>query len=256
MSSKTIINGLLLLAAGGFVLAACVEPIAVSRGTRIPPEHRGLSSAAVTEAFTKHERGERLSVAATLIDFSYLRAVSRERNRSREVERETYRQYVRRQTTFYVHLVLHGRDSCREPTSEDEEGSGSPLRFQDWTFALATSSGRERALIDVDPGPTQLAPSGGCLVQGYVHFRGNIGSRDEWVELDVSFEGERRLQSRLRWDVALFRPSRRTKRPPRSNRRPPRQRDEAGDHVDDEREDESDDEGDDDFGEDSEAPTE
>ncbi len=212
-------------------MVSCVERIRVSRGTRIPPEHRGVSSAEVTETFTRHVRGERLSMAATMIDFSYVRAITRERARDRDSEREAYHQYVRRQTSFYVHLVLHGRESCRAPRVEGDEDDAepNPLDIESWTFAVEMSNGRELELDEVEAGPTQLAPSGGCLVQGYVHFRGNIGRRDEWLQLEATYGDERRLRADLRWDVELFRPSGadRSKRPPSSRPRPSRPRPES-----------------------------
>ena len=208
----------------------------VSRGTAMPPEHREVSSAELTETFTKHVRGERLSMAATIIDFSYLRAITRERDRSIDLEREAYQHYIRSQTTFYVHLVLHGRESCRSvggSRDDNEEESGEVLDFRSWDFTLRDSSGDERQPSELEPGPTQLAPSGGCLVQGYVHFEGNIGRREEWVELESSFGGEdRRYRADLRWDVQLYQPPRR-RRPPderrRRGRRPPRDDDRRDD---------------------------
>ncbi len=194
----------------------CTERIRVSRGSRIPPEHRGSSSAEITETFTRHLRGERLSVAATLIDFAYVRAVTRERGRSVDSEREAYQRYLRRQTTFYVHLVLHGRESCRTARRDgrgSDEDDADALSFDAWSFVLVSSGGQEVEPSSVDAGPTQLAPSGGCLVQGYVHFDGNIRRNVEWIQLEASLADDRHLRADLRWDVELFSPARRGQRP-------------------------------------------
>ena len=103
---------LVVIVLAGVALSGCAERLRTSRGTRIPPELRGLSSAELTERFTRDSVGEHLSMVATLVDFSYVRAVSRERSRVHDQERAAYERYVRRQTTFYVYLVLHDRESC------------------------------------------------------------------------------------------------------------------------------------------------
>lgn len=231
--SRAATLALLVLAVG---LGGCVESVRVSRGTRMPEELRGASSAQVVEHFTRLDRGTELSVVATLIDFSYLRALSRERGRATEVEREAYDRYLRRQTTFYVYLTLHEAESCTpgarppsgaraEDEDEEEEDEGPrPLRgrldLRAWSFTLSTPGRPDREAQDVEPGPTQLASGGGCLIQGYIHFRGSPPRDARSLVLHVS-EGEGRdaLRSELRWDLEPWSPPRRSRsRRPRPDR--------------------------------------
>jgi hypothetical protein len=217
---------LLFVLAAGIVVSGCAETVRLSRGSRIPPEHRGVSSAEVTEAFTRHVRGERVSMAATLIDFSYIRAVVLERGRSREQEREAFDRYVKRQTSYYVNLVVHGLESCstgrgRPPSDEgDDDGAQGLLDLNEWGFEMRTSSGRPREPESIEPGATQLAPSGGCLVQGYLHFPGSISSRDEWVELEASGGDRGRIKAVVRWSVERWTPAKRSKSSGRARPRP------------------------------------
>ncbi len=205
------------------VLSGCTDRLRVSIGTRMPDVHRGASSVQVTERFSRVARGEELSVVATLIDFSYLRAITRERSRPIEVERQAYERYLRRQTTFYVYMVLHGEENCR-PTerraARARRRRGNRLDLRNWSFTLRTSDGRERDASEIDPRNTQLAPTGGCLVQGYVTFDGNIPRRAQWVALDASNErDDEELTAELRWDLESWTPP--SRRPPRRpNRRP------------------------------------
>lgn len=203
----------------------CGEELRVSMGTRMPPELRGASSVQVTERFNRVVRGEDLSMIATLIDFSYLRAITRERNRPIDREREAYERYLRRRTSFYVQLVLHDVDVCRSPGRRSARRRGPEqerLDLQAWTFTLRTSEGRERDAQEVEPGATQLAPTGGCIVQGYVCFDGNLPQRTDWIVLDASFgRGDDEMQAELRWEIDSWTPPpRRPRRPDRSSPRP------------------------------------
>jgi hypothetical protein len=191
-------------------MTGCTERLRVSIGTRIPSEMRGASSVQITERFSKISRGEDLSMVATLIDFSYLRAVTRERNRSIEQEREAYQGYLRRQTSFYVYLLLHQAESCRSYGDPERHRGRGRLDMRSWDFTLETSDGREHRASEIDPRPTQLAPTGGCLVQGYVHFDGNIPLGTQWVSLDAtSGEDNEEISAVLRWDLEPWTPERR-----------------------------------------------
>lgn len=221
-------SSLILVLAAGIAVSGCAETVRLSRGSRIPPEHRGISSAEVTEAFTRHVRGERVSMAATLIDFAYIRAVVLERGRTREQEREAFDRYIKRQTSFYVNLVVHGLESCstgrgRRPGDDEDSGDAALLDLNEWAFEMRTSTGRPREPESIEPGATQLAPSGGCLVQGYLHFPRPISPRDQWVELEARGGDRGRISASVRWNVERWTPPGRGGGPdrPPARRRPP-----------------------------------
>jgi hypothetical protein len=166
-------------------------------------------------------------MAATLIDFSYIRAVVLERGRTRDQEREAFDRYVKRQTSFYVNLVVHGLESCsaRGRRSDDDEDAGDQalLDLNEWAFEMRTSSGRPREPESIEPGSTQLAPSGGCLVQGYLHFPRPISNRDQWIELEARGGDRGRITATVRWNVERWTPPRRAGAAgrPAARRRPP-----------------------------------
>ncbi len=176
-------------------------------------------------------------MVATLIDFSYLRAITRERNRPIEREREAYERYVRRQTTFYVYLILHEEEACRSHARADAGRPRGRLDLRSWRFVMRSSEDREREAEEIESRPNQLAPTGGCLIQGYVHFDHSIHPRSRWIEINAEYEAEDEdhLRAELRWELEPWTPPRRRRsrprRPPRDER-PERERDRDGDRGD------------------------
>lgn len=216
------VYGRLAVACICVMLGGCADKLRVSLGTRMPDEHRGASSVQLTERFSRVARGEQLSVVATLMDFSYLRALTRERSRLIEVEREAYDRYLRRKTSFYVYVILHEEENCRPGAhrAERRRRRGDRTDLRNWTFVMRTPDGRERDASEVEQRATQLAPTGGCLVQGYVTFDGNIPRTAQWVALDAANQrdDDNELTAELRWDLESWTPPRR-----RPGRRPERE---------------------------------
>jgi hypothetical protein len=207
-----------LVVVGAILAGGCGPKVRLSAGTRIAPELRGVSSAEATTALTRHDQGEHVSLVATLIDFAYVRAVYREGSRSLEQEREAYNRYIRRQTTFYVHLLLHTRENCQPRATGQEEEPSDPLQLRDWYFVVRSSTGQDLDPVAIEASPTRLAPHGGCLVQGYVHFPRNISRRAEWVTLETGFGEDQNLRSDVEWRLGSWTP------PPPTRRARPRER--------------------------------
>jgi hypothetical protein len=206
--------------AAALLSSACAPRMHLSQGTRIPDELRGASSAQIADLFTRVERGTELSLVATLIDFAYVRAVVRERDRTVDQEREAYDRYIRRQTTFYVYLTLHRAESCAEAEEQGEgdraEAEASELALEGWDFGLQLSGGRDLELSGVEPGETRAAPTGGCIVQGYVRFDGDVPRDATWMALEVSDrDRDEELRSTARWDLGSWSPPPRRPRPAR-----------------------------------------
>ena len=230
MSPPVPARGLLIVLGALLALSGCTEAVRLSRGTRIPDELRGASSAQLTDLFTRVERGSTLSFVATLVDFSYVRAVTREGGRTEEREREAFQRYLRRQTSFYVYLTLHRMETCRDHGSRADEGAahdgegGPPVDLRGWRFALADSTGRRWETPRVEPGPTVLAPASGCLLQGWVTFPRGVPPTARWVSLEASAgEGRATTSTAVRWDLEPWTPPRRGE--PRRSRRPARAED-------------------------------
>jgi hypothetical protein len=217
MPIKTVLGTSALLACC-WLAAGCNESVRLSRGLRSPEELRGASSAAVTERFTRQANGgDDVSVLATLIDYAYVKAVAREWGRTREQEREAFDRYLKRQTTFYVYLVLRDRESCQAPESAEQadagpaEGEGDEedrlLDLRSWNFVMRFPNGRQRQAAEVEPEPTQMAPTGGCLVQGYVHFPNVVPPQAKAVILRVDGGEGSHLKAELRWDLQAWAPA-------------------------------------------------
>jgi hypothetical protein len=230
VSCRRVVGTFIAIALAGFTFGGCADRLRVSIGTRVPPELRGASSVQVTEQFSRVARGEDLSVVATLMDFSYLRAITRERDRAVDREREDFEHYLRGRTSFYVYLVLHEADVCRtrsRSSSRRMGGQQERLDLQSWTFTLRTSSGQDLDAAEIDPGSPELAPTGGCIVHGYVQFDRPIPRDARWITLDASVgRGDEEMHSELRWEIDPWSPPRRApRRPEDSTPRSPSQED-------------------------------
>ena len=192
---------LLLFVAIITVLGCGEEFIWVSKGSRVPPKIKDLSSKEIENYFTQRYEGKDLAVISTFIDFSYIRALRHERKLKRSEAKLAFDNYIKKQTTFFVYIYLLDIEMC--PASLEKVKEFPPIYdMNKWQFVLEVYP-KVKYKRPFKVNPVFIKPiKDNCVLGGYVHFPGSLKTRDNLMKLSIT-SPDNKYNIKLQWKIKV-----------------------------------------------------